>query len=962
MDRDRLAQQLLTDRSAIPLLLAPLSGAETAALVDQLKAEADRHYWINANRSLELGELIVQIGQTRADLREMALGMMTRGDALKFLGRIEEAWDALGQAGALFQAAGDEVGWARTRIGRVLICADLKRVPEALADAETARAIFVRHAMHEKRVVLDLNTAITLDFLGEHRQALALYQSGLATAESLGAAGERFRGLLLNCMGLTHEALGDLRRALLCHEQARALFAERHETSAAAVAELNIAFIAIAQGFYRRALDLLHRVYQLKIAEQLPLDAVHVQRAMVECYLLLNRYTEARDLARQVIASYQSFGATYKQGMALLHLATAAAHLSDFAGAQAALDSAEAIFASLGASAWIATARLRRSRIALLQGDPALARSEALAAAATFESGGQQVSYAEASLLRGQALLALGDPASAADGAETALRVARRSNVAALRYSAHLLLGQVAEARGQVPRAIQRYRAAAATVERVQRGLTLTLRPGFLEDKQAALRSLIALYLRAGRTGCAFEAIERAKSQVLLGYLSNRERLRWSSDDPRSRELIGELNRLREEHHWFYRLAHERPADEQARPSGFDPQQAIGEVAARERRMRAITEQLYLRSADGSRIAQASPPRLRDVQRCLSERTLLIEYYNDGVNLWAFTLDAAGLQVHALPTTVEAIDRLIDQLQVNLASALSVGPAAPQARGLAGIARRILRRLHAALIEPFEQRMAGRGRLVIVPYGALHYLPFHLLHSGAAYLVEQVELVVLPAASLATRRSPRRPGGALALAHSWGGRLPQTLAEARAVQRRFGGDLRAEWAASREALQSPPGQILHIAAHGEHRLDQPDLSYIQLADGQLYTDDLLQHDLSYELVTLSACETGRANVAAGDEPIGLGRGFLYAGAGALLASLWRIPDDSTHDLMDMIYGALDAGANKAAALRCAQLSILRRQPDLHPAFWGAFQLVGDPAPLSTKMALAVGKEPADGTD
>jgi CHAT domain-containing protein len=49
---------------------------------------------------------------------------------------------------------------------------------------------------------------------------------------------------------------------------------------------------------------------------------------------------------------------------------------------------------------------------------------------------------------------------------------------------------------------------------------------------------------------------------------------------------------------------------------------------------------------------------------------------------------------------------------------------------------------------------------------------------------------------------------------------------------------------------------------------------LALADGQLYADDLWQHDLSYELVTLSACETGRAHVVAGDELVGLGPGLL----------------------------------------------------------------------------------------
>jgi CHAT domain-containing protein len=128
------------------------------------------------------------------------------------------------------------------------------------------------------------------------------------------------------------------------------------------------------------------------------------------------------------------------------------------------------------------------------------------------------------------------------------------------------------------------------------------------------------------------------------------------------------------------------------------------------------------------------------------------------------------------------------------------------------------------------------------------------------------------------------------------------------------------------------------------------LSYIELADGQLYADDLWQADLSYELVTLSACETARANVAAGDELIGLGRGLLYAGAGAVIASQWWVTDDDTLALMQCLYGELRAGASKAAALATAQRASLRATPLLHPAFWGAFQLIGDPRPLTASPA------------
>src|SRR3954454_8374589 len=112
----------LEDPAALPALAPSLDDTQATELVDYLKAEADRHWWINANRSLELADMILRIGQARGNTCQMALGTMARGDALKLLGHTEAAWDTLGDAGDLFQQCGDEIGWARTRIGRLFIC------------------------------------------------------------------------------------------------------------------------------------------------------------------------------------------------------------------------------------------------------------------------------------------------------------------------------------------------------------------------------------------------------------------------------------------------------------------------------------------------------------------------------------------------------------------------------------------------------------------------------------------------------------------------------------------------------------------------------------------------------------------------------------------------------------------------------------------------------------------------
>ena len=947
VDVDVSVEQFLGEGVPPQAFSVPLPDTVAAEVVERLKQEADRHWYIDPRRSLEFADRIVDIGQARHDARQTALGLMARGDALKFLGRLEEAWAALEQSGNMFQSAGDEVGWARTRIGRLYLAMKRNRVADTLADGVRAQAILTRYGEHDLLVRLNMALAVVYGLLGDQHEALRLFHSALTNAEMLGTTGKQYLGTVNMNIGVTYEVLGEFSRALTCYERALSICIARDEVRNIALIELNIAYIAQAQGHYRHSLHLLHGILERGI-EQFPLEYLAVRRDMTECYLHLNRYADARNLARQVVAGYRGCGAAYETARSLLHLATAEAESDNFPVAYTTLEEAEQVFAALGTTSWMATTRLRRGRIALKQGDAMAAYQEAVAAAASFESSGQQVDYAAAILLQGQALFAREDFGAAAQAGTDTLRIAQRYNVPSLRYTVHLLLGQIAEAQHETTRAMRRYQAAAATIERVQRGLTITLRPGFLEDKGEASRALIALHLRSGQAGNAFETVERAKSQVLLGYLVNREHLRWAQDNARSRALIDELNQLRAEHQWFYRLAHDPPRSAE-RPSSVSPEQALAEVATRERRMRAITEQLYLHSGNGQQANRVPTTSLNDIQRTLNEDTLLIEFYNDGAHLWAFLLNRQTIEVHRLPLAIDMLYQLLAQLQTNVAAALNVEPQAPAGHSLTHLAQRILQRLYSLLIEPLALDRHNRQRLVVVPYGALHYLPFHLLYDGSAYLIEKHEVVILPAAGLATRPGPRRKPGALILAHSWEGRLPHTLAEAQVVQRLFGGALYVEEAAGRETLQTSPTQILHIAAHGQHRLDQPDLSYLHLADGQLYADDLLQQDLSYELVTLSACETGRANVSASDELIGLGRGFLYAGAGALLVSLWRVADASTMRFMEQMYETLCTGVSKAAALREAQRSIIAENRQTHPAFWGAFQLIGDARPLSMPM-------------
>ncbi len=268
--------------------------------------------------------------------------------------------------------------------------------------------IFNDHGEHERLLRLDLNTAVVYVLLGDLVQALRLYHSALAIAETLGEMGQQYLGLLTMNIGVAHEALGDFAQALAYYERARTQYVARNETLNIAVIELNIAYIAQAQGHYRRALHLLYGILERGI-EQFPVEHRAVKRDMIECFLYLNRYTEARELARQIIADYKKLGATHDTARNLLHLATAEVELNHFDAARTALEEAEPIFTSLGATTWVATVQLRRSRIALKQGNIGKAYELAIAAANCFVEHGQLVNYGAATLLQGQSQLALGD-------------------------------------------------------------------------------------------------------------------------------------------------------------------------------------------------------------------------------------------------------------------------------------------------------------------------------------------------------------------------------------------------------------------------------------------------------------------------------------------------------------------------------------------------------------------------
>ena len=146
-------------------------------------------------------------------------------------------------------------------------------------------------------------------------------------------------------------------------------------------------------------------------------------------------------------------------------------------------------------------------------------------------------------------------------------------------------------------------------------------------------------------------------------------------------------------------------------------------------------------------------------------------------------------------------------------------------------------------------------------------------------------------------------------------------------------------------------RIIHLATHGLLNSEHPELSGIVLSlideqgreqDGFLNLSQIYNLKLGADLVVLSACQTALGRDIKGEGLVGLTRGFMYAGAPRVVASLWQVDDAATADLMREFYKAmLVEGMQPAAALRAAQVRTWERNQQLSPYFWAAFTLQGE---------------------
>jgi len=341
-------------------------------------------------------------------------------------------------------------------------------------------------------------------------------------------------------------------------------------------------------------------------------------------------------------------------------------------------------------------------------------------------------------------------------------------------------------------------------------------------------------------------------------------------------------------------------------------------------------------SKEAASLISAQSIALSDIVARLASDETLIDYFAANDSLYAFVINGTNVKGVKLPGA-----GLEDQVRA-LRTAIAEDDASAGAAGAA---------LYDRLLRPLAADIHG-DKVTISPHGVLHYLPFAALRDGDQYLIDRYSVRMTPSGdALAYLKSdlPPKPGRLLALGNPDLGdarfNLPNAQQEALAVAQLFPASralVRSE--ASKTAVKELGSgfAILHFASHAMFDPDAPLNSGLYLAkgreaDGRLTVSDLYTMRLDVQLVTLSACQTGLGKILSGDDIIGLTRGFLFAGARNIVASLWSVDDAATAELMVDFYQNLGSHTQREA-LRLAQIQTRQNHPS--PKYWAAFEITG----------------------
>jgi len=501
---------------------------------------------------------------------------------------------------------------------------------------------------------------------------------------------------------------------------------------------------------------------------------------------------------------------------------------------------------------------------------------------------------------------------------------------------------------------------------RIQVGGSDRGRSSYSSKYMVLYRDAIDVLVREGKAGKALEVLERSRARAFLSLLAER--------DISLEEVPGDLILSVREADRAYEKAKETLAGLSLASDAERVKELRRDLRSLRARQEDLREEIRQRSPRIGALRYPQPLGFKGIRGALPEKTLLLAYSVGGERsiLFAVGSESRPVQTFVIPWGEERMALEVRRFRRFIRDR--------------GDVSELSERLGDALLRGAREAFCEAERILVIPDGPLHLLPFGALRvpsstaSDAPYWSEFKPYSKIASVTVYAEiaRSQRPVGGRVA---AFGDphappetrpaslpddlrldSLPAARIEAAAAASVAPGNAAMHFGAdaTEEAVKGLSGdfEIIHLACHGILDERFPLDSCLVLArepgnaepsENGLLTVWEIFETLRFrsDLVTLSACGTARGETMGGEGLLGMTRAFLFAGSRSVVSSLWAVEDESTALLMRKFYESLGEGETKAQALCDAQRDLLATgrggcgEDRSHPFFWAAFELYGE---------------------
>ncbi len=718
--------------------------------------------------------------------------------------------------------------------------------------------------------------------------------------------------------------LNQLGKARSLYEASAKLYRQAGMQLAEAHAKYSLAYLSFLEDRYTQAIKTFEEASRTFSKLGDPKSAATSALDLVEINIHVNQYGSAIMLGEEVAERLAILGMQYERAKTHYFVGWARLKLQDFALAAKEFQRARALFRHQKNLLWLGMVGIASSKVYAARRRFTDASRAARDAMRYFRVSGDERRHTDAEIVYLETLVSWGKYEEAAVRARKAFR--RKPSAAQTHRLCHLM-GTCCEMQEKPNEALRWFRSAVTVAEKMLSGLYPDeIRFFFLLDKYESYGKVIESMLRLGRTRDAFVHN--------LGALATLNRRSFHGRLPASRvprRLLRARDELRANLKKLNRLPGDSPSVVRAAPSYHSIEQRLW---ANERRIRSHRYPSF-------DAAQQERSKMEHLVQHLKPNEMLVSYFASGNRVGAFCASRSESNYVPLRVGRDRLHLAVRKLHFLFETAVLDSRSADHYKDTIDA---YLTDLYDWLLRPLTRHRAGDTVILLVdevfaqvPYAALLWSS-----RSESNTWHRLRLVPNPDDLLRRRTSTTRFESAKnAIFAVSSDMLPAVDLEAERIKRTF----RNARLYMREGanltnlsteLRSANG-FVHIAAHASRSSENPLFSRVLMADGPFFPFDLFSGGVKARLVTLSGCQTAAPGLYYGNS-FSLAKAFYLAGSRYVLASLWPVSDKLGMMFMSEFYDTLDSRSNPFDAYKQAVIS-LKTLTD-HPAFWGAFILLG----------------------